>query len=356
MVGLFGGYGIRFAKSLSWKEEDAAHQLGKLVAKRNKPIVVHSLYSSAKPHALDLLRYYKIPVYDSLDVACNCTGALAKRGRYLKEYHGKVNFEFNWRAKAKLEGCKIIENAGEQGRRSLLETEARSLFRLHGAPVIDDMLAVTADEAAQAAESLGGEVALKIVSSDILHKSDAGGVRLHLTSGSEVHQAFEEIIKNVKSYNPEANIHGVMVSPMAEPGLEVIIGTKIDDQFGPVIMFGVGGIMVGVLKDVSFRVLPISPRSAGRMIEDIHAAPILNGFRGFPPYDKATLRRLLLICSEVVEAYPEIEEMDLNPIIVYEHGARIVDVRIILKDNISQSQPPSFVGSQKNGPKMDSGK
>jgi acetate---CoA ligase (ADP-forming) len=111
MVGLFGGYGIRFAASLSLKEEDAAHQLGKLVLQSGKPIVVHSLYTSAKPHALELLRYYHIPVYDSLDVACSCIGALADRGRYLNEYHAKVNFVFNWRAKQKSQGRKIIARA-----------------------------------------------------------------------------------------------------------------------------------------------------------------------------------------------------------------------------------------------------
>ncbi len=341
MVGLFGGYGIRFAESLSWKEEDAAHQMGKLVLKRNKPIVVHSLYSSAKPHPLDLLRYYKIPVYDSLDVACSCVGALAERGRYLREYHAKVNFALNWHAREKSEGHKIIDAAREQGRRFLLETEARRIFRLHGAPVIDDVLVNNPDEAAQAARNYGCEVALKIVSPDILHKSDAGGVRLNLTNGTQARKAFTEIVENARRYNPEADIRGVMVSPMAKRGLEVIIGTKIDDQFGPVIMFGVGGVMVSVLKDVAFRVLPISPRSANKMMEDVRAAPILNGFRGEPPYDKAALRRLLLLCSEIMEAYPEITEMDLNPVIAYENGACIVDARVILKDDFQMEEPQS---------------
>ena len=338
MVGLFGGYGIRFAESLSWKEEDAAHQMGKLVVKRKKPIVVHSLYSSVKPHALDLLRYYKIPVHDSLDVACNCIGALASRGHYLGEYHAKVNFIFNWRAKEKLEGRKLLSKAREEGRWFLLEPEAKALFRLHGAPVADDAVATTADEAVQAAKKMGGEVALKIVSPDILHKSDAKGVRLHLSTEEEISAAFAEIIENAKDYNPDADIRGVMVSPMADPGHEVIIGTKIDDQFGPIIMVGLGGVMVEVLKDVSFRVLPISPHVAGKMIEELRSAPILNGFRGYPPCDKATIRRLLLICSEIVEAYPEIAEMDLNPVIVYEHGARIVDARIILKDALQTAE------------------
>ncbi|MFC1896284.1 acetate--CoA ligase family protein [Thermodesulfobacteriota bacterium] len=333
MVGLFGGYGIRFAESLTWKEEDAAHQLGKLLKKRNKPIIVHSLYSSVKPHALELLRYYGIPVHDSLDVACTCIGALDERGRYLQEYHAKVNFVFNWRSKEKPEGRQIIEQAQKEGRRFLLEPEAKRLFQLHGAPVSDDQLAATADDAAEIAEKMGGEVALKIVSPDILHKSDAKGVRLHLKTADAVRAAFKDIIKNAKQYDKNADIRGVLVTPMAEPGIEVIIGTKIDDQFGPVIMFGLGGIMVEVLKDVAFRVLPISPHSARKMMEEIRSAPILNGVRGSSPSDRGTIRKLLTLCSEIVEAYPEIAEMDLNPVIVYEEGARIVDARIILKNN-----------------------
>jgi acetyltransferase len=338
MVGLFGGYGIRFAANLAWKEEDAAHQLGKLVDERDKPILVHSLYSSVRPHALDLLRYYKIPVYDSLDVACRCIAALAERGSYLKEYHAKVSFKFKWGGRAKPEGQRIIDEARQQGRRLLLEPEARSLFRLHGAPVGEHALATTIDQAIEIARKLDTEVAMKIVSPNILHKIDAGGVQLNLSNDIEVGRAFESIIASAKAYNNTADIRGVMVTPMAEPGLEVIIGAKIDDQFGPVIMFGLGGVMVEVLKDVSFRVLPISPRSARAMIHEIRASSVLKGFRGRPPYDQAALQRLLLTCSEIVEAYPEIAEMDLNPVIAYENGARIVDARVILKDEAEIDQ------------------
>ncbi len=331
IVGLFGGYGIRFAESLTLIEEDAAHRLGKIVRKRNKPIVVHSLYSSKNTHPIELLRYYNIPVYDSLNVACKCIGVLAERGSYLNEYHAKVNFVLNWGAKAKPAGRKIIEDARKYGRR-LLEHEAKALLRLHGAPVSEDKLATTAQEAVRFAREMGGHVALKIVSPDILHKSDAGGVKLGLRTEDEIIRAFNEVIENAEQFKPDADIRGVLVCPMAEPDLEVIIGTKIDDQFGPIIMFGVGGIMVDVLKDVSFRVLPISSVSAKKMMEEIRSAPILDGVRGNPPYDKKALRRLLVLCSDLVEAYPDIQEMDLNPIIVYNKGVRVVDARILLKE------------------------
>jgi acetyltransferase len=118
---------------------------------------------------------------------------------------------------------------------------------------------------------------------------------------------------------------------MVQPGVEVIVGTKIDDQFGPIIMYGLGGIMVEILKDISFRVLPISRRSAKQMILETKSSPILNGVRGKPPCDKKALVKLLLMVSELVEAYPDIEEMDLNPVIVHEKGLSVVDARIILK-------------------------
>jgi acetyltransferase len=138
-------------------------------------------------------------------------------------------------------------------------------------------------------------------------------------------------MKNSKNYDPQADIRGVLISPMADEGVEVIIGTKIDDQFGPIIMYGLGGIMVEVLKDVAFRVLPITPTDARKMIEETKSYPILDGARGNSPLDKKALRKLLTLCSDVVEAYPQIEEMDLNPVIVHQKGISIVDARIILK-------------------------
>jgi acetate---CoA ligase (ADP-forming) len=332
LVGLFGGYGIRFAESLSLKEEDAAHQMGKMMVRRHKPIVVHSLYTSEHPHSLELCRYYNLPVYDSLDVACKCIAVLAEYGNYLKSYHAKTNFVFNWGARAKPEGRVIIARARAEGRRSLLEHEAKRLFQLHGAPVTPARLAATEDEAVQLAGQIDGPVVMKLVSPDILHKSEAGGVKLNLTDASGVRQAHAQIMAGARNYNPQADIRGVIVEPMIrKEGVEIIIGTKIDEQFGPVIMYGLGGIMVEILKDVSFRVLPISRLTARLMIDETMSAPILRGVRGTPPCDEKALVNLLLLVSEIVESYPDIEEMDLNPVILHHTGASIVDARIILK-------------------------
>jgi acetate---CoA ligase (ADP-forming) len=332
LVGLFGGYGIRFAESLSLKEEDAAHQMGKMVIKRHKPIVIHSLYNSERPHSLELCRYYNLPVYDSLDVACKCISTLAQYGNYLKSYHAKTNFVFNWGAKAKPEGRLILSKARAEGRTSLLEHEAKRLFHLHGAPVLPARLATSEDEAVRIASELDGPVVMKIVSPDILHKTDAGGVKLRLVDKPGFRQAYTEIMKSAHAYNPKADIRGVLVEPMVQQsGVEIIIGTKIDEQFGPVIMYGLGGVMVEILKDVSFRVLPISRLTARMMIDETMSAPILRGVRGTPPCDEKALVNLLLLVSDVVEAYPDIEEMDLNPVILHNVGASIVDARIILK-------------------------
>jgi acetyltransferase len=279
-----------------------------------------------------LLRYYGIPVYDSLDIAARCIASLAHYGTYLRKYHGKPMFTMNWNAKRKSAGAKIIEAARREGRRALLEHEAKSLLELHGAPVPEDMVAKTADDAVTIAQRLDDECVLKIVSPDILHKSDAGGVRTKLCGEGDIRRAFQEIIDNATDFYPEADIHGVLVSPMAKSGVEVIIGTKYDDQFGPIIMYGLGGIMVEILKDVSFRVLPLSQSGARKMIEETKSFPILNGVRGTPPCDKKALQKLLIQCSEVIESYPEIEEMDLNPVIVHEEGLSVVDARIILKE------------------------
>ena len=213
----------------------------------------------------------------------------------------------------------------------LLEHEAKSLIKLHGAQTDVGQVAKTEDEAWEIAKKISKNLVLKIVSPDILHKSDAGGVKLNLGSETEIRNGFRQIMKNALAYNPKADIRGVLVSPMAQTGLEIIIGTKTDELFGPVIMYGLGGIMVEIMKDVTFWVLPISTASCRKMIEDTRSSIILDGVRGQNGYDKKALRKLISICSELIESYPDIEEMDLNPVILYEQGLDVVDARIILK-------------------------
>jgi acetyltransferase len=336
IVGLFGGYGLRFADTLRFIEEDAAHRMGKLVRETNKPVVVHSMYKFARPHAHDLLRYYGIPVFDSVDVTCKCIAVLAQQGKYTGTYYRRTSFVLEWGARARPKGREIFVVAEAEGRGVLLEHECKQLLELHGAPVSRDRLAGTADEAVAIAAALEGPVALKICSPDILHKTDAGGVRLGLEGESRIREAFGEIVANAERHDPSADIRGCVVSPMVAPGTEIIIGTKNDAQFGPVIMFGIGGILVEVVKDVVFHVLPVTRHSARRMLGEVRSAALLNGYRGQPPLDHDALVDLLMTVSRVVEAYPSILEMDLNPVVARETGLSIVDARIILKKD-----PPS---------------
>ena len=229
-------------------------------------------------------------------------------------------------------GNSIIEQARSEGRSVLSEVEAKALLASAGIPVVEAKLATTADEAASIAGDIGYPVALKIVSQQITHKSDVGGVVLNVKDADAVRAAFSEITKAGKKADAKAQIDGVSVQRMAEPGVEVITGMTMDPQFGPVLMFGLGGVLVEVLKDVAFRVVPITRRDAGQMIREIQGFPILEGHRGAEPSDIAALEGLLVQLSEFIEAHPDIAELDLNPVFAYPKGAIAVDARIVLSE------------------------
>jgi len=226
--------------------------------------------------------------------------------------------------------AQVIDNARNQGRTVLTEIESKQILDEAGIPVARAQIAVTAKEAAAAAEKLGFPTVLKIVSPDVTHKSDVGGVKLGLTSAAEVEAAFEAITAAVKQALPGARIEGVPVQKMAAQGTEVIVGMSKDPQFGSVLMFGLGGILVEVLKDVAFRIVPLEPRDARQMVREIKGFPVLEGIRGQPPADLAALEKLILQVSEFVEAHPEIDELDLNPVFAYPDGALAVDARVVV--------------------------
>jgi acyl-CoA synthetase (NDP forming) len=224
----------------------------------------------------------------------------------------------------------IIDRAKSEGRTILTEVESKQILGEAGIPVARAQLATTRDQAAAAAGQIGLPVVLKIVSPDISHKSDVGGVKLNLGSEEEVAAAFDEVVAAAQRAQPEATVLGVSVQNMARPGVEVIMGMTKDPQFGPVLMFGLGGVFVEVLKDVSFRIVPLEPRDARQMIRDIQGFPVLEGFRGQEPADLAALEDMLMRLSAFVEEHPEIQELDLNPIFAYKDGALAVDARIVL--------------------------
>ena len=224
----------------------------------------------------------------------------------------------------------IVDRAKKEGRKLLTEVEAKELLKQAGISVVDTRLATSKEEAVSISQQLGFPVVLKIASSDVVHKSDAGGVKLGLRTAKQVGKAYDDIVAAIKRGYPEAKIQGVSVQKMARPGLEVIIGMSKDAQFGPVLMFGLGGILVEILKDVSFRIVPLTKRDAGEMIREIKGYPLLEGYRGQEPVDVANLEGLILKVSSFVDQHPEVEELDLNPIFAYRDGAVAVDARVVL--------------------------
>jgi acyl-CoA synthetase (NDP forming) len=225
----------------------------------------------------------------------------------------------------------IVDRARSEGRTVLNEVEAKQLLKKAGIDVVETRLTASREEAIAISQELGWPVALKIASPDIVHKSDVGGVRLELETADDVGKAYDDIQAKVKKKHPGAKIQGVAVQKMARPGLEVIIGSYRDEQFGPVLMFGLGGVLVEVLKDVSFRLVPLTERDAAEMVREIKGYPLLEGYRGQEAVNISYLEGLLLKVSAFVEDNPEISQLDLNPIFAYSDGALAVDARVILE-------------------------
>ena len=225
----------------------------------------------------------------------------------------------------------IISTAYSESRKTLLENEAKIICSEYGIPVTKFKLARTCEESVAISQKIGFPVVLKIVSPDISHKSDSGGVMLNLKTEKEVEDSFHRIINNVKKYDKNAKILGVLVQEMVNPSTEVIVGGLKDPQFGQTIMFGLGGIFVEILKDVTFRVAPVTKQEASEMISEIKAYPLLKGYRNNPPSNIESIVSLIINTSNLMMENPMIKELDLNPVIVYERGLKVVDARIILE-------------------------
>jgi len=224
---------------------------------------------------------------------------------------------------------KIIKRVKAK-KRSLLETEAKELLKEYGIPVPDFKLIKSEEKITELTKEINFPIVMKIVSPDIIHKTDAGGVKINIKDEAEARSAYQEIIFQAKKYNKKARISGVIAYTMVPQGTEIIIGMMKDPHFGPVIMFGLGGIFVEILKDISFRILPIEERDAEEMITEIKGYEILKGARGNPPRDIQAIKEVLMKVSKLTTENPEINEIDLNPIFVFEKGLQIVDARMIL--------------------------
>ena len=226
---------------------------------------------------------------------------------------------------------KIFKQVRNEGRKFLLEYEAKTVCKEYEIPVTEVKIAHSAEEAAKLSEQIGYPIVLKIISPDVIHKFDVGGVILDVNSPEEAKNAYQKIVDNVRKNKPAAKISGILIQEMAPCSTEIIVGSIKDAQFGPTLMFGLGGTFVEVMKDVSFRIAPITKADAQEMISEIKAYPLLRGYRGQSPRDLEAITKILLNTSKLIMEHQEIKELDLNPIMVYEKGAKTVDARIILE-------------------------
>jgi acetyl coenzyme A synthetase (ADP forming)-like protein len=302
----------------------------------NIPIMVAWLCADEVEQQRRTLWKNGIPTFTDPQQASVCIKYLVQYGQWLKKEkelskNNRNKFFYNHRYPMDIRRKmhRLIAKAKEE-QRSLLETEAKELLHEYGLPVPVYQLIRKEREIPEIEKNIDYPIVMKIVSPDIIHKSEAGGVKVGIKNEENARKSFNEIISNARSYNKKAKMSGVIVYSMAPQGIEIIIGMMQDPQFGPVMMFGLGGIFVETLKDISFRVLPIEEKDAEEMIMEIKGYAILKGIRGESLKDIGAIKEMLLRLSVLVMENPEIQEIDLNPIFVYEKGLQIVDARVIL--------------------------
>ena len=274
----------------------------------------------------EILASGDVPYYTYAEGSIRALKAMLTFTNWVKNSPGKITKFSVKKDKVK----KILDNAKKQKRSALLEEEGQEILRAYGFPLPASKLAKSKKEAVAASKKIGYPVVLKIASPQIIHKSDAGGVKVNLQNAKDVENAFDIIIKNAKKYNKKADIKGVLVVEMVKGGKEMIIGSKLEPGFGPVVMLGMGGIYVEVLKDVTFKLAPMTNVEADHMISSIKTKKILEGVRGEKPSDVKKLSECIQRLSQLVSDFNEIKELDMNPVLVMEKnkGCKVLDVRI----------------------------
>jgi len=223
----------------------------------------------------------------------------------------------------------ILDKILAEGRHILTYAESRTIMKLAGLPLNKMSFAKNLDECVTKANEIGYPVVLKIISKDVIHKSDSGGVKLGISSDGELRTVYNEMLTSVKNHYPSAEIEGFSIEEMVE-GVELLIGTNTDDQFGKMIALGIGGIFVEIYKDVTFRLIPISEKDVRDMIEEIQGKKVLDGYRGLPKVDLLELCNFVINVSKIIEENKVIKEMDLNPVVATKEGLKAIDARIIL--------------------------
>ncbi len=310
-----------------------AEGVARVASQSKKPVLACFMGGSAMEGALEVLNEQRVPVYSYPERAVHSLARMAEYQEWLEEPPDEYI-----RVVPYTQGVeKVFDAARAEGRVNLGEIEAREVLKAYGLRIPESYVAQSAEEAAEHADKIGFPVVMKIISPDILHKSDIGGVRLGIRDRQEAVDSYDLMMLRVQRYAPDAVLRGVFVQELIQTGREVIIGSTRDPQFGPLVMFGLGGIYVEVLKDVSFRIAPLGKRHARRMIDEIRSAALLRGARGEKPSDIDAIVDTLLTVSQLVTDFPEIVEMDINPLKVGNagEGAVAVDARI----TISEEEP-----------------
>ncbi len=331
--------GVVFLHTASEREIEASRKLlervMELTRRYDKPI---AYYVSTNAQEVNYLRQtYAYPVFTAV---VETIRALEMSYRYYSRMQEIRSAEQTPSFNVNQDAVRSLIDHGRQEKRDLLLSESMQALEHYGIPTAVGVRASTKEEARQAAEKMGYPVAIKVISEQISHKSDVGGVQLNLRNGPAVEEAFDDMLSRIRSFYPEANIDGVLVQPMVTGGQELILGGRQDPNFGPVVLIGLGGIFVEVLEEVSLRVAPITFQEAREMIDELRGAPILKGARGHKPSDLQAVSDALMRLSQLLIDFPEIRELDINPLRVFQenNGCRALDARIMLRPS-SDNQP-----------------
>ena len=311
--------------------EKIAHVIAEIKTYCQKPLIGCLMGLVDVFPAVEILRQHGVPCFTFPEDAMRALAAKARFAEWVRRPISQCRvFEVDRGAVEQ-----VLQREISEGRRQLVELPALEVLKHYGFPTPPCVLAKSADEAAAAAREIGLPVVMKISGPKILHKTDVGGVRLNLQSEDEVREAYTQMIESVRGRLGEVEIWGVLIQKMLTPGKEVILGMTRDARFGPLVMFGLGGIYTEALRDVAFRLAPIRERSADKMIKSIRSHRLLEGVRGEPPSDLAAIAECLMRLSQLVTECPLIQELDINPLIVYARGkgAMAADARIILKES-----------------------
>lgn len=324
IIALYGETAVFDAENLSSMIEENSRKF-----KEEKKPLVFSIFGGEKiENCLVSLKRTDAAVYGDVYQAVSCLGSVYAYYHYLRERSDAID-----QAEIDVQAIsRVLEGALAEGRSFLLAHEGQAVMRAAGILIPQSIIARSLDDAVRGAEKIGYPVVMKVVSRDILHKSDAGGVALDIEDKNEVIDAYQAILRNSRAYKADAHIEGVEISEMVTKGMETIIGARRDRTFGPMIMFGLGGIYVEVMKDVAFRALPINRKEILSMVKEIRAYPLLLGVRGEEKKDLDAVVDTIIQVGTILQKCDRISDIEINPLMVYEHGmgVKAVDVRILL--------------------------